>query len=134
MPSGLSNFLGGKVIDHLFRNQAYTPPSTIYVALFTTLPTRSTAGTEVTASNGYARVAVTLSAASNGLTDNTGLLTFGPASGGNWGTIVGIGIMDASTAGNLMWFGSLTTNRTVNDGTTFTIAASDIDIDFAVTA
>jgi hypothetical protein len=132
MASGLSNFMAGKVIDHLFRNQAYTPPSTVYVALFTTMPTRSTAGTEVSG-NAYARQSLALSAASAGLTDNTSLITFPTASGGNWGTILGIGIMDASTAGNLLWFGTLTASRVVNDGTTFTIAASDIDIDFAVT-
>jgi hypothetical protein len=132
MASGVSNFLAGKIIDHLLRNQAYTPPSTIYVALFTTMPTRSSAGTEVSGS-AYARQSVALSAASSGLTDNTALITFPTASGGNWGTILGIGIMDASTAGNLLWFGTLTASRVVNDGTTFTIAASDIDIDFGVT-
>lgn len=127
MATGFTDFLSGKIIDHLFRNQAYTPPTTVYVALFTTMPTRSTAGTEVSG-GAYARQAVTFSAASAGTSANSGTLTF-PTATADWGTVLGVCICDASTAGNQMWYGTLTASRNVTNGTTFSIATSALTLD-----
>lgn len=33
--ANLSDYMENKIIDHMLRNQAYTPPATVYVALFT---------------------------------------------------------------------------------------------------
>ena len=53
-----TDFLENKIIDHMLRNQAYTPPTTVYVALFTTATTDAGGGTEVSG-GAYARQAVT---------------------------------------------------------------------------
>jgi hypothetical protein len=127
MATAFTDFMSGKIIDHLLRNQAYTPPVTIYVALYTTMPTRSTAGTEVSG-GAYARQAVTLSAASSGTSANSGTLTY-PTATADWGTVLGVCICDASTAGNQLWFGTLTASRSVTNGTTFSIAASALTVD-----
>ena len=129
MASGFTNFLAGKVIDHLLRNQAYTPPSTVYLALYTVVPTRSTSGTEVSGGS-YARQSLTLDAAASGLSSNSGTITF-PTATADWGTVVAVGICDASTAGNILWYGNLTANKTVGNGTTFSMATGDLDLDAA---
>ena len=49
-----SNFMENKIIDHMLRNQAYTPPATVYVALYTSDPTDADTGTEVSGGS-YAR-------------------------------------------------------------------------------
>jgi hypothetical protein len=127
MATGFTDFLSGKVIDHIFRNQAYTVPTTVYVGLYTTMPTRSTAGTEVSGGS-YARVAVTFSAASSGTSANSGTLTW-PAATADWGTVLGVCISDASTAGNQLWYGTLTASRNITNGTTFSIATSALTLD-----
>jgi hypothetical protein len=125
-----SNFLANKLIDQLFRAQAYTFPATIYVGLMTVVETEAGGGTEVTGGS-YARVAVTASlanfagtqsagstVASSGTSDttsNNNSITF-PAPTANWGSIVGIGIFDAATSGNLLLFSPLTVAKTVNNG------------------
>lgn len=48
--SDLSDFFENKIGDHMLRNQAYTPPATVYVALFT-------AATGLEANNPTAEVA-----------------------------------------------------------------------------
>lgn len=127
----LTNYLENKLIDQIFRGQAYTFPSILYFALFTTAPTDSTGGTEVSG-GAYARVGVTASLANfagtqsagsttassgtSGTTSNNNAITFPSPSGANWGVITSVGILDASSSGNLMAYGALAINKTVNDG------------------
>jgi hypothetical protein len=116
--SAFSDFLENKVLDHLMGRTTYTAPATIHFALFTASPSDSGGGTEVTG-GAYARVAVTNDAtnwpaASNGIKRNASVITF-PEATGNWGTITAIGIYDAATAGNLLFWTTITA-RTVVSG------------------
>lgn len=123
--SSFSDFLENELLDHAFVNAAYTAPATVYLALYTVAPTDAGGGTEVTG-GGYARQAVTFGAASGGAISNTGAVSF-TASGANYGTVVAVGIFDASTAGNLMAWDAIT-SAVVNDGDTINFAIGAIDI------
>jgi hypothetical protein len=129
--AALSNYIQNKlIIDALFRAQTYTFPSTLYVALFTSAPTAAGGGTEVSGGS-YARVAVTSSLANwagtqgagttvastgtSGTTSNNNAITF-PAPTAAWGVVTSIGVFDAATSGNLIFFASLTTSKTINNG------------------
>ncbi len=121
-----SDFMENKIIDHMLRNQSYTPPATVYVALYTDDPTDADTGTEVTGGS-YARQSVTLSAASAGATSNSADITF-PTATADWGTITHVGLRDASTGGNLLMHSALDASKTVNNGDTFKINTGDLDI------
>ncbi len=116
-----SNYLERKLLDHVFRNVAYTQPTTVYVALFTTVPAGDgTGGVEVSGGS-YARQAITFTAAAGGAPasiPNNALVQF-PTATANWGTIVGAGIYDAATGGNLLEMGPLTASKTVATGDSF---------------
>jgi hypothetical protein len=117
-----SNYLENALFNHVFRNTAYTPASTLYAALFTTTATTSEleAGTltnEVTGGS-YARQTVTFGAPTNGAGSNSGTVTFPTASAG-WGTIRYVAIMDASSSGNVLWYAQLTSDVTINTSNTF---------------
>jgi hypothetical protein len=96
----------------------------IYVALFTANPTEtSDTATEVSGGS-YVRVQVTQvnsnwTQNSTGTdpqqVSNTNAINFATPSA-NWGTVTGVGIYDASTSGNLLYWGSLTNNKSVNNG------------------
>jgi hypothetical protein len=130
-----SDFIENKLLDLLFGNTAYTIPSPVFVSLFTAAPSDSGGGTEVTGGS-YARVSVTnnstnFPAASGGAKSNGTVITF-PAPTANWGTVVAFGIHDASTAGNLLGWATLTTNRVINSGDgapKFAIGDLDITLD-----
>ena len=121
-----SDFLENKIIDHLLRNQAYTPPATVYVALYTSDPTDADTGTEVSGGS-YARQAAGLSAASGGASSNAADITF-PTATADWGTITHVGLRDALTGGNLLMHSPLDASKTVNNGDTFKINAGDLDV------
>ncbi len=123
-----SNYLGGSLISHILRNTAYTTPGTlVYAALYQTDPTNADTGTEVTGT-GYARLQITAwDAPSNGATQNTGEASFG-AAGGDWGTVLAVGIRNNSAAGNLLFGGTLDASKIVASGDTFKFPAGALDI------
>ena len=124
MAGNLSNYLENKLIDHFLGTAAYTMPTTIYVGLYTVVPTDAGGGTQVTGGS-YARQLATFSASSGGATSNTSNIDF---TGMPAATTVAIGIFDAITSGNLLLWGTLTTNKTTDDGDTLRIATGDLDI------
>lgn len=129
--AALSDYAEKLVLDWLMTNGSATRPTAWYVALYTAAPNDAGGGTEVSG-GGYSRQAVTFDAATSGAgtTSNTGAVTF-TAAGADWGTITHIGIHDASTAGNLLWHGSLTVSKTVADGDTLQFAIGNIDLTMA---
>lgn len=128
--SAMSDYLENKLVDLTLRGQAFTAPATLYFGLHTTATTDAGGGTEVTGGS-YARVAVTASLANfagtqaaasttassgtGGATSNNGTITF-PAPTANWGTVTHWSVWDASTAGNMLYHGALTTSKTINNG------------------
>ena len=131
-----SDYLEVELRKHIFRTGSFTKPTVLGVALFTVTPSDSGGGTEVTGGS-YARVDVppldanwTGASATNGLTDNAAAITF-PTPSANWGTIVAFGIFDATSGGNLLVWGPITPNKTVNNGDpapSFAIGALDVTI------
>lgn len=130
---GKSNYLEGKVLDHLFGIASYSAPATVYAALYTATPSDSGGGTEVTTAGGtlYARVAITndtteWSRTDNAITNDNDVVF--PTAGADWGTVEAFALLDASTDGNLLYWGALTQSKTINNGDTAKFAAGDIDI------
>ena len=136
----LSDYLENKLIDHVFRGQAYTAPTTIYVALFTSACSDAAGGTEVSGGSdarpglaaSMANWAGTQSAASTtastgtgGTTSNNVAINFATPSAG-WGTVTYIGLMDAVTSGNLLVCTALTTSKTINSGDSVSFPAASL--------
>jgi len=127
MAGSFSDYLEDKLLKHAFTNTSYTSPSSLYVALYTAAPTDAGGGTELSGS-GYAREAVSFSVSgTTTLATNSAAVEFDAATG-SWGTIVAVGIFDASTSGNFMAWADLTTSKTIDTGDIFRIPAGDLDI------
>lgn len=113
MSGGAATYYGNAILDLL--GQGFTPPATVYFALYSGAPTDTTAGTELTAGTapGYARVAVTNNATNfpnaSGASKNLGLNVVFPtnSSGSPWPAAVAWGLFDASTAGNRLIWGTM---------------------------
>ena len=124
MAGNLTNYLENKLIDHFLGTASYTMPTDVYVALFTVSPGEAGGGTEVTGGS-YARQIATFTAASSGATSNDSNIDF---TGMPAATTVAIGIFDALTSGDMLLYGTLTTNKTTDAGDTLRIATGDLDI------
>jgi len=126
--AGISNYAENKMIDLALRNVAWTMP-TVYMGLYTVTPDDTGGGTEVIG-NGYGRQAITFGAAASRAAANSVKVTFPVATPATWGPIVANGIFDAPTAGNLLWWGPLSTARTVGVGKQIEFAIGEVDITF----
>jgi hypothetical protein len=131
MPQNMSDYLENKLVDLIFRGQAFSAPATLHFALFTAAPSDSGGGTEVTGGS-YARQAVTASLANfagtqsagsttassgtGGATSNNGAITWSVGPTANWGVVTHIGVFDASSGGNLLVHGALSASKTINNG------------------
>lgn len=127
--SEMSNYLENALINATLRNSAYTSPTTVYLALYTTDPTDADSGTEVSGS-AYARQSITFGAPSNGVSTNSAVIEF-PQATGSWGTITHIGIRDASTAGNLLYHSPLDASKAIATGDVFRVAIGSLSVTLA---
>jgi len=130
--SAASNYLENEILDHVLGQQArdFTSPANLYISLYTTNPDEDDSGTEVSGTN-YTRTAVSFNAASSGSATNDGDVTWTAAGSGGWGTITHIGIHDASSAGNLLFYGALTASKSVDEGDIFQISDTQLTISLA---
>lgn len=121
-----STYLANKLLGLTFGATAWTPPSTLYCALFNVAPLAGgTGGTEVSG-GGYARVAVANNTSNFPVptvqqVSNAAVIDFGTPSGAGWGTIVAGGWYDASSGGNLLYAGPFNPTRTGTAGLNFFI-------------
>jgi len=126
-----SDYLEDELLDHVFMTGEYTQPTHLYIALCTTTIEDDDTGDTLPgeASGGsYARkVCDTWDASSSGAIANTGAVTFAQATAA-WGLITDFAIIDASTSGNMIAYGKLTTSKQVDSGDTLNFPIGDIDI------
>ena len=136
--SAASNYLENKVLDHVLRVTSYSQPSGLHLALFTNTSTNAAANLEAgtltdevsTSGTAYGRKAITFGAASSGSSANSATVTFDAATA-NWGTITHVAVMDAATSGNVLFWGAVTTSKTIESGDTFQVSSGNLTISLA---
>lgn len=114
----ISTYLANKLLDHVFGDTPYSPPATFYVALFTTMPDADGNGGVEVAGGSYARAASTnddlnWTDAVGRIKGNSADIIFVQASD-EWGDLLGAGIYDALSSGNLLVFGEFATPLAVH--------------------
>lgn len=115
-------------------------PTNTYIGLFTVNPTTdvSTAnGSTEVSGNNYGRAtvasgawtAISTGAGTIRQISNTGVITFATPSG-SWGTIIGVGVFDSLTTGQLLWW-AVITGQAIGSGVvaSFAIAALVLNMD-----
>lgn len=124
-----SNYLRDRVTKHVLNEAIFTPAATLYLALYTTNPGVTDSGTEVSGS-GYARQAITWAAIvghqkKNGAQINFPVVITSSITFRYWG------IRDASSGGNLYYFGDNSTagNLTANVGQQIQVPVGNLSIE-----
>ena len=120
-----TNYLRDALLDHVLRNTAYTSPTTIYLALYTTATDADAGGTEMTGGTpAYARVAVAWDAAVDGDTASSAAESVN-CSGG---TVVAVALHDHVSAGDMLFHENLAASVATSDGDTLDWSAGDLTL------
>jgi len=136
--SAASDYLEDKLLDHVLTSTGYASPNaSLYLALFTSSGglENNTAGSQTeisTSGSAYARQSIAFGSASSGSSSNSATVTF-PAATANWGTVSHVAITDNSTAGsgNILFYGAVTTSKTIESGDTFQVSSGNLTISLA---
>lgn len=135
--TNISTYLANELLDHVLSAAAYTAPATVYMALCTASVAASDTGstiTEVAGGVNYSRLAITnnatnFPASSGGSKSNGATWTFATPSG-SWGTITHWALCDASSAGNVLFFGALGASAAPGNGDTVRFQTSAFTFSF----
>ena len=143
MSNAASNYLENALLNHTLRRNsdgtsrdALTQPGVdgIYVALFhgstSTVLTNLEAGTltnEVSLGS-YARQKVTFGQAASGTSANDSTVTYPTATADYNAQVTCLAIMNTSTSGQVLFYGSLTVPKTVTTGDTFQVAIGNLQV------
>lgn len=124
-------YQANKDLSNSFGRAGTVIPATLYIGLSISSTITQVGFTEPVG-NGYARVALSNASGSFTTAANKSIstavpVTFAPSSA-SWGTVHAIGIYDALTGGNLLYFEALTTPRAVDAETTLKFASGAITI------
>lgn len=132
LTGGLSDYASNKLIDLVFRAQAFTWPGNVIVRLMTSPPSNAGGGNEVPAGGGYVSQSVpssltawsgtqgagstTASTGTSGRTSNNSPIVY-PAPTSAWGTVSHVAVSDGAGAGaNLLYWRAMDNARTISGG------------------
>lgn len=127
--SKMTTYLEDKLVAHVLKATAYTVPSTVYVALATAVANGEAGTFTEVSGGGYTRKAIAFGTVSNGTVSNTADIDF-PQATANWGTVTHIILMDALTAGNALFYQTLTTARLIEIDDILRIPAASLSVAF----
>jgi hypothetical protein len=138
--NGISQYAMPKLLDHLNGKTSFTMPVTVAMALCTAAPASTSTGASQseTAYTGYGRQTlagaafVAATAATPSVSLNSGTITFANCTG-TGSTLLGFTLDDSAStgAGNMLWFGSLTSTVISTTQTPPTVAASALSLSLA---
>jgi len=139
--SAASNYTEDRTLDFWLKanSQTTSAPSTVYVALFnaddsaglTSENLEAGTITDECSGGAYARQSASFGTISGGSVSTDANVTFPTATDNNWGTITHVAVMDASSAGNVLFYGALSTSKTIESGDTFQITSGNLTVTLA---
>ena len=123
-----SNYLANATINATTRGVPYAPPVKVWVALYTTDPTKDDTGLEVSGSGGtYSREELKLSMPFDGVSTNENLMQWNTATTA-WGIVTHVTIHDSSVGGNLLYFTELDVPKNIEVGDQFQITINNLKL------
>lgn len=143
MSNAASNYLENALLNHCLRRNsdgtsrdALTQPGVdgIYVGLFhgttATVLTNLEAGvlTDEVSLGSYARQKVTFGQAASGTSINDSTVTFPTATADYDGQVTCLAVMTTANSGEVLFYGALTSPKTVTTGDTFQIAVGNLQV------
>ena len=134
--ANFSDYYRNQIVNHMLRGQAFTEPTTVYVALFTAnTGLQDNSPTAEVSGGGYVRKTLTLSEATSPAGDSNNSLIEWDAATANWGEVTHVAIVDHETNSNwgtdvnvLMW-DALVASKTIETNDIFRLPEGNLEVE-----
>lgn len=135
MAGSKSDYLENAVLNHFLKGTSTSAPTNVYLGILSAVSTGADTQTEIAQSNYTAtdgdgavtagnRPKIAFGTVSSGSVDGpTSNIEFENSSGSSF-TVVGFGIWDAATSGNLLYYGTIS-SKTIENGDTIRFESTD---------
>lgn len=108
----MTNYLEDKVLNHIAKKATYTAPTKLYLALFTELIDGEEGTAVEVQADSYSRAAISFATAVDGVLMSDTDTNF-PVAEEEWGTITAVGVYDALTNGNMLFYTTLASEQNI---------------------
>jgi len=122
-----TNYLADRLVKATVGTVAWTTPTQVYLALYTTDPTKDGYSSGEVDQASYNRQEVTFTDPVDGVSTNAGQIDWNTATS-NWGDVGWISIMDAPSGGFMLYFKALDNAKEILSGDQFKIDAGKLNL------
>ena len=122
-----TNYLADRLVKATVGSVDYTAPDKVYLALYTEDPTKEGLSASEVDQASYTRKEVTFTNPVDGVSTNAGKIEWGTATS-DWGNVQYIGIRDAASGGNLLYFTALDNPKDILSGDQFIINVDQLNL------
>ena len=122
-----TNYLANRLVKATVGDVAWTTPTQVYLALYTTDPTKDGYSSGEVSEASYNRQEVTFTDPVDGVSTNAGQIDWNTATS-NWGDVGWISIMDAPSGGFMLYFKALDNAKEILSGDQFKIDAGKLNL------
>ena len=122
-----TNYLANRLVKATVGNVAWTTPNKVYLALYTSDPTKAGSSAGEVDQASYNRQEVTFTAPVDGVSTNAGQIDWNTATS-NWGNVGWISIMDAPSSGFMLYVTALDNAKEILSGDQFKIDAGKLNL------
>jgi len=122
-----TNYLADRLVKATVGTVAWTTPEQVYLALYTTDPTKEGSSAGEVSEASYNRQEVTFTDPIDGVSTNAGQIDWNTATS-NWGDVGWISVMDRASGGFMLYFTPLDNAKEILSGDQFKIDAGKLSL------
>ena len=122
-----TNYLADRLVKATVGTIPWTTPGKVFLALYTSDPTKAGFSSNEVAQASYNRQEVTFTAPKDGESTNANQIDWNTATS-NWGNVGWISIMDASSGGFMLYFKALDNPKEILSGDQFKIDSGKLQL------
>ena len=122
-----TNYLANRLIKASVGSLSYTAPSKVFLALYTTDPTKAGSSSGEIVAPSYTRKEITFSDPVDGVSTNASQIDFATATT-NWGNVGWVAVLDSATTGFMLYFTALDAPKNILTGDQFKVDVNRLQL------
>ena len=122
-----TNYLANRLVKATVGSVSYTAPDKVFLALYTTDPTKAGLSSGEVVAPSYTRKEITFSEPVDGVATNASQIDFASATT-NWGSVGWVAVLDSASSGFMLYFTALDAPKNILTGDQFKVDVNRLQL------